>query len=170
MNMSIRTSYLEAVFTRGVYARRVKAAIAALREFDRTHPFGAIAFTGVSGAAFAFPISLALRKPLLCARKRGGSSHTSLTVEGKTTVRTYVIVDDCIDSGKTLRRIQDEVQGETSAKLLGVYLYDCHYLRHEKEYEGRYGAVRLIKSAAVQKRRASSQSAKRKRNVKRAKR
>lgn len=123
--MEIRTDYLTCVFDPVAFRTRVNEAIGLLTEFRKHTPFDAIAFTGVSGAALAFPLSFALGIPLLCVRKQGESSHSPYKVEGDYSAERYVIVDDFISSGSTVNRIQDDIESEISGvpELVGLYLY-----------------------------------------------
>jgi len=125
--VSLRTEYLRRVFETDTFIDLVNHAATRLKEFGAKTPFDAIAFTGVSGAALAFPLSVALRKPLLCVRKGNESTHSPLRVEGDFSARTYIIVDDFIFSGATVNRITrmigEEILGATP---VGIYLYRDH--------------------------------------------
>ena len=123
--MEIRTDYLPCVFDPVEFRGAVNKAIGQLTEFRKDTPFDAIAFTGVSGAAMAFPLSFALGIPLLCVRKGGENSHSPYKVEGDYAARRYVIVDDFISTGNTMRRIQEDLENEIAGTpvLVGIYLY-----------------------------------------------
>jgi adenine/guanine phosphoribosyltransferase-like PRPP-binding protein len=119
----IRTEYLDSVFRLHRYLPVVKAAIQALKKVDKKTPFDAIAFRGVSGAALAFPLSLALKKPLICIRK--GSSHYGRKFEGCISAKTYIIVDDFIETGQTIEAIIKEISKiKPNAVPVGIFLYD----------------------------------------------
>lgn len=52
-------------------------------------------------------------------------------IEGVVDSKKYIIVDDCIASGKTIQRIRDaiknhsiEVGNKIQPKLVGIYLYN----------------------------------------------
>lgn len=101
-----------------------------VRELQRKlkpHCFEAIAFSGTSGAALAFPLSLAMKKPLLLVRKDVSylNHHSSCLVEGALDAKTYVIVDDFVSSGGTIKHIARAVTSTTASKmqLVGVALY-----------------------------------------------
>lgn len=102
----------------------MERAAKALRLFRKKHPFDAIAFRGNSGAAIAYPLSFKLQIPLICIRK--GASHSPLKLEGCTNARTYVIVDDFIDSGNTMNQIQRAINKDYGSvpELVGILLYD----------------------------------------------
>jgi adenine/guanine phosphoribosyltransferase-like PRPP-binding protein len=119
----IRTDYLDPVFRLNRYLPVVKAAIQALKKVDKKTPFDAIAFRGVSGAALAFPLSLALKKPLICIRK-GASHYGRRKLEGCISAKTYIIVDDFIDSGHTVAEIIKEISKiKPNAVPVGIFLY-----------------------------------------------
>jgi orotate phosphoribosyltransferase len=83
--------------------RRTKKVLLELRGRE---PFDAIAFSGVSGAAVAYPISMQTDIPLLNVRK-ADNSHGSPIEGSSRLIGSYIIVDDLIESGTTIRRIVD---------------------------------------------------------------
>jgi adenine/guanine phosphoribosyltransferase-like PRPP-binding protein len=101
----VRSGYLHEVFDphelRKVIDRIKK------RLEDEKLSYDAIAFRGTSGAAVAFPLSAELGKPLIHVRKSLG--HSKLKVEGYYGAKTYIIVDDFVESGKTLRVIKNSI-------------------------------------------------------------
>lgn len=71
------------------------------------------------GAALAYVIGHWLKVPLICVRKPGVSDHyqqvTQRRVEGYLPQDCrYMIVDDFIDTGRTIARIQGELLSYTS--------------------------------------------------------
>lgn len=97
--------------------------------------FDAIAFTGLSGSVIAGAVGLAMNKYLYCVRKDGESRHSGYQCEGPGTGLRYVIIDDFISTGSTLRRIVEMVQAHTdnSAKCVGAYMWrDDELLSKEK--------------------------------------
>lgn len=88
-------------------------------------PFDAIAFTGLSGSVIAGAVALAMDKYLYCVRKSEENRHSDHVVEGPYTGLRYVIIDDFISTGSTIRRIRDMVATHTdnAAVLVGVYLW-----------------------------------------------
>ena len=83
------------------------------------YPFDAIAFTGVSGAALAFILSYELKIPLICVRRDENDGHHakvpqmmlpySTILEGALDAKRYLIVDDFIEQGNTIRRILESI-------------------------------------------------------------
>lgn len=91
----------------------------------------AIAFSGSSGAALAFPLALKHELPVIYVRKAGEKSHGyNVEFNGTGSGLRYIIVDDFIDTGSTVERIYKKVQKEDKAMVCaGVFLYDdsvCH--------------------------------------------
>ncbi len=129
----IQSDYLGRVYGKG-FLKLVPAAVAKLRTFRRKHPFDALAFTGSSGAAIAFPLSYFLKVPLIHVRKND-KNHYGMPIEGTLSSKRYVIVDDFIASGSTVRKIIKTVKKEYShpAELVGIFLYDSY---KRETYEG----------------------------------
>lgn len=104
----------------GLEAEAVKAA-------DRVGPieYEAIAFTGLSGAVLSSALAMKFNKLLYCVRKSGENRHSDYEVEGPSNGLRYIIVDDLINSGDTVRRINAKVAEHTSkqAVCVGIYLY-----------------------------------------------
>lgn len=104
--------------------RTTAALVAKLDRFD------SIAVTGMSGVVVGSPVSLDLEVPLVIIRKGSDKHHIHdgfdiVNIEhiGK----RYLIVDDFVDSGDTLRRVRTEASYITGAHCAGAYLYegDC---------------------------------------------
>lgn len=93
--------------------------------------FDALAFTGSSGAACAFIMSVALQIPIIYVRKEGETSH-GMQVECNTgkPIHSYLIVDDFIGTGTTVKNIYNALEyqaikcGEKPPKCVGIYLYE----------------------------------------------
>jgi len=118
----IRTDYLGKVYGKE-FLKLVPKAAKKLRAIKRKHPFDAIAFTGSSGAALAYPLSYLLKMPLIHVRK--GSSHYSGKIEGTISSKKYIIIDDFIDTGKTLLKVMKTIDEalEKKAKPVAICLY-----------------------------------------------
>lgn len=103
--------------------RRITVLAQALRPLK----FDAIAFQGVSGALVAPVIGFILRKPLIAVRK-GEKSHTTRKVEfGIATPKTYVIVDDFISTGETIKQIVLNIAAYyPESKCVGIGLWSDH--------------------------------------------
>ena len=103
--------------------RKIRRALQYIR-------YDAIAFRGTSGAAVAFPLSVDLGKPLLHVRKKG--CHCREKVEGQVDAKTYVVIDDFVSSGATLREIKKQINlvhkryKEPLPKCVAVVLYNSN--------------------------------------------
>lgn len=91
----------------------------------------AIAFSGSSGAALAFPLALKHELPVIYVRKVGEKSHGyNVEFNGAGSGLRYIIVDDFIDTGSTVERIYKKIQKEDKTMIcIGAFLYDdnvCH--------------------------------------------
>lgn len=71
--------------------------------------FDAIAFTGVSGALLAPPIARECGAGLILVRKAQDNSHAGIALEGALDAETYIIVDDFVSSGDTVRNIIESI-------------------------------------------------------------
>lgn len=106
-------------------------------ELQSQTPFEALAFRGMSGAAVCYPLQFMLGIALLNVRKEG--MHHGRTVEGPADrrVERYLIVDDQIDSGATVRAIIDglyEHAGLSHSGCAGILLYHTAYSRGSFPY------------------------------------
>lgn len=130
----IRTDYLEEVFHVAKFNKTIKSLRESIRRFKIKKPFDTIVFTGVSGAAVGFPLSLQLKIPTLCIRKE--LSHFGYRPEGNYGVKNFIIVDDFIDSGQTIRYIiRNVTRINLHAKCVGIFLYGYTARRNEFRIE-----------------------------------
>jgi len=93
----------------------------------------AIACCGLSGLLVAAPVSVELGLPLIVVRKEKETTHSEFKVEygilpTKSNVPVnYVIIDDFIDIGATINRIETEIRynhTQGDFKLRAVFLYN----------------------------------------------
>lgn len=88
------------------------------------HSFDAIAFRGLSGALFAPTVAMKMGKTLIAVRKKE-TKHSSRIVEGDYNAKRYVILDDFVSSGETVRHMLDEIgDALPDATCIGV----CEYM------------------------------------------
>ena len=130
--MLFYSSYLDTVYDDpadfGEMVTRTAKKLRTLRTRKRNPVlFDAIAFRGTSGAAMAYPLSIKLNVPLICVRKSTEKSHGG-NIEGSSgiDVTKYIIVDDFIDSGSTIRAIIDAIKekaGRQEIQCTGIVLY-----------------------------------------------
>lgn len=119
---TIKSDYLNSIYQVQDYKKLVNKAAAAIKAFKLKNPFDAIAFTGTSGAALAYPISAMLKIPLICVRK--GANHYGEPIEGCVTATKYIIIDDFISMGRTMKKIISTIKKEMpTAKPVAIFLY-----------------------------------------------
>lgn len=137
----IRTNLMYASYLRHVLSpegikKYVDEAVKNITLFQAAHPFDTIAFCGMSGSAMAYPLSYLMQKHTVCVRKPEIEAHSWAKTEGVFDFDTYIIVDDLIDSGKTMRLITSSMQLHAAqAKCVGIYLFHPTYTR-PKQFEG----------------------------------
>ena len=109
----------------GKFEEVVNFTVKSLANID----FDVLVFRGFSGAIVGAPVALRLKKDWALVRKPQDASHTTNRIEGNVWGR-YIVIDDFIDTGATLRTIQDAVKefGSPSAECLGCVLYDQQWL------------------------------------------
>ncbi len=124
------TSHVDNVFHVDRVARLIPAACRELKRMERAGlRIDAIAFRGMSGCLFAAPLAARMRKPMIMVRKMckdcgSAQSHTCNLVEGDRNAITYVIVDDFIASGTTVRAIKEAITHWSQATCVGVMTAD----------------------------------------------
>lgn len=127
---TIKSDYLNSIYQVQDYKKLVTKAAAQIKAFKAKNPFDAIAFTGTSGAALAYPISAMLKIPLICIRK--GHNHYGQTIEGCVTATRYIIIDDFISMGRTMKKITSSIKKEMpTAKPVAIFLYTAIALTGE---------------------------------------
>lgn len=67
-----------------------------------------IVATGSSGQAVAWPVSYKLGIPVCIVRKPAEASHDG-NVSGSGDLGDYIVIDDLISSGATIKRVQKEI-------------------------------------------------------------
>ncbi|SKA18081.1 hypothetical protein SAMN02745126_04021 [Enhydrobacter aerosaccus] len=106
-------------------AEHIASWIAANKE-SITH----IVCSGVSGQAVAWPVSYKLGLPVCVVRKEGEQSHAGC-ISGYGELQDYVILDDLIATGNTIRYITGKIdatyrsgkQYDTEPRCRAVFLY-----------------------------------------------
>src|ERR1700686_5496923 len=123
--VNISSDYLYPVFDPTQFPGTVNKMVTKIKSFQKKHKIDAIAFTGTSGSAVAYPLSYKLKIPLICIRKEK-TNHTHYKYEGRYNASTYIIVDDFISTGATIKTIKKQVREiSRQSKLLGIFLYNA---------------------------------------------
>ena len=131
----ITTSYMTQVYHLELYLRLLPKVVKKLKQLKKKWKFEAIAFTGCSGAAVAYPLSFLTKTHLICVRK--DKAHNKSKTEGATEVKRYLIVDDFICSGKTIKNIISALKG----KPVGILLYSAYSTKNTKYKNKKIPAV-----------------------------
>lgn len=114
-------------------AHSIKKGAADIVRLRKKVPFDAVAFSGSSGAAIAFYLAVQYQIPLIYVRKKNEQSHGQ-DVECNlinSTIDTYLIVDDFIDTGKTVDFIINRIaraakkRGVEPLTPVGIFCYDA---------------------------------------------
>ena len=120
MGTKIGNSYHDTLYDPERLMIAVEKTIAKARKIYTRTPFDTIAFRGSSGAAMAFPLSLTLQIPCIYVRKPNEQSHGN-RIEGPwKVVHTYLIIDDFISEGKTIKAIVDALP---ELSCIGALMY-----------------------------------------------
>ena len=132
---------MDLIYNPDRYKRLIKDVTTLMRYYRNLYE--TIAFTGMSGAAVAYPVSLRLGKHLTNVRKQNDSSHyTDMDVstligkfdnpwlEGRAGfyedgVIPYCIVDDFVETGETIKYIADQIG----------YLPACVFLYFDRDFD-----------------------------------
>ena len=99
----------------------------------------AVAVTGKSGLSLAFATLMLIDFPLIVVRKRGENSHGN-PIEGTRSVdvRKYIILDDFVSSGDTVKTMVDSID-EMVDSAMNVMPLRCvgvlQYLRYGTGYD-----------------------------------
>jgi len=138
-------TYLKNVFDIASRKKIIRYAVAQLREVRETVPFDAIAFRGLSGAILAPAIADKLGVGIIAIRKPTEQSHSFQKVEGYRNCK-YIIVDDLISSGATIRIIQDTIYNHhcDRSECLGVWLYNPNGGTARDEIEDKKGIPPIL--------------------------
>ena len=109
--------------------------------------FDSIACCGTSGLMVVPQIAELLNKHIVVVRKANDRSYSDFPMEGVTPFR-YVIVDDLICSGSTIKHIKNTIYEDSpKARCVGVYCYmpeECSYsLENIKLFEKDFGTLLL---------------------------
>lgn len=105
--------------------------------------FDSIACCGISGLMVVPQVAELLNKHIVIVRKKDDKCYSEFAIEGVAPFR-YIILDDLICSGNTVRHIRSNLSNEFSrSKCVGLYCYmpkECAYtLESIKLFERDFG-------------------------------
>ena len=120
MKVKVHSGYLHKAFCD--LPGLVNLSVDFIRPFaDR---FDAIAVRGISGLLVGVPLALRLDKQLIVVRKPKDDTHSPYMVEGYAAGERYLIVDDFVSTGATVKEIQKALKTDENFKhyeLAGLY-------------------------------------------------
>jgi orotate phosphoribosyltransferase-like protein len=115
----VASSHMRPLLEEGEREAYISAALKVLEKYH--DKYDTMAFQGMSGAVIAPILARKLGKQLLLVRKSSDDTHSRLHLEGNHSCKKYIIVDDFIDTGATVERIQKKVYSELpKATCIGV--------------------------------------------------
>lgn len=140
----MHAEYLKSIFDVKLRNRTV-AAIVKILKTNRVK-YDTIAVSGVSGITVGSMVAFHLKKRLAIVRKKSDVTHSWITVEHSPSSKTkgkfsrYIIIDDLIDSGDTIKRVLDGVAKERGddAECVGIVLYDKGVRFKNKDYVSQF--------------------------------
>jgi adenine/guanine phosphoribosyltransferase-like PRPP-binding protein len=115
----VQSDYLGSVLDHERQAETISWVLRQARPFA----FDTIVFRGMSGCLVAPTIGFMLNKRLLMIRK-SEDHHSDHTLEGAIDIKQYLIIDDLIQSGGTINKIDAELRLIVpEAKCSAIILY-----------------------------------------------
>jgi hypothetical protein len=142
--MKFNTHYLDKVLYPARLQERTKIVSKNLLQLKKVLNYDAIAFRGYSGAGMAFPVSYLTGLPLMLVRKTNlynqltDNSHGYLVEGDDSDITNYVILDDFIASGETVRSMIQTINHKTfradfpvRLHCVGVCLYNV-FMRDDR--------------------------------------
>lgn len=130
--MSYSSSYLAETLSPASRRDTVRRVVRAIKKSKIE--FDAIAFRGMSGALIAPLVADKLDKSVILVRKKEDNTHSSYKIEtDNEKITRYIIVDDLISSGATMREIRKQIALEGACfrktDCVGVFLYSETWAR-----------------------------------------
>lgn len=125
--MPVHSTYLHVVVNHITLPKLVTHIANLLKPHKKQ--FDAIAFRGLSGALIAPLVAVRMKKHFLAVRKPSEKNHSTMKVEGDFDAQRYIILDDFIDSGETIKEIITEIniayekKGYERPQVAGLVMY-----------------------------------------------
>lgn len=119
----VRSQYLTDLFRPEYRTQIINRSVSKINQLYLD--FDAVVFTGNSGALIVPEIAIALNKPFTLVRKET-NSHSCFLVEGFIMFNKYLIIDDFVESGNTVRNIIKEINKNLLGfkECIGVFTYN----------------------------------------------
>lgn len=125
------STYLSSVFNPKILKKTVDKTNDDLLKIKKKYEFDAIAFTGNSGAGICYPLSYMYKWDIICVRKDESNSHGTKIEGAYKDINKYIIVDDFICSGSTIKRIKEKLN---PLECIGIYTYFNENFRTDMEF------------------------------------
>ena len=126
-------------------AKRIARVSRNLLKLRKKLWFDAIVFRGSSGASIAYAVSAITRIPIVYVRKNGEHNHGSKIEGTDNNVRKYIILDDFISGGNTVRTIAKAMRQHAGGlwyldqpKCVGIALFNDDDERTEWKVQGEF--------------------------------
>ncbi len=114
--VTIAPNYTRKVFDPKAFPILTKRMIKAAKAIMATTPFNMLAGCGNSGLPLLGAMGLRLKMPILACRKSGDSAHDDAKVNGHIVEGKYLIIDDLISTGSTVKWIRGNILNEVAKK------------------------------------------------------
>jgi len=110
------SSYHDKTYNPRSLKATVNRVVRYLEKLQKEVKFDAIAFRGTSGAAIAYPVSAIAGYHLINVRREPYKHHHGSKIEasGNRKIHRYIILDDFIESGRTIKTIIRVIKKETA--------------------------------------------------------
>lgn len=147
-NIMAHPSWLTDVYDPKKLTKTLDHVCKAIEKDKKEFNIQALAVRGNSGTLVAGAISMMVNLPIILVRKEGDGSHSDYKVEFNNILKKkgtagYVVVDDIISSGDTIRSIFWAVQDHLPLlEMKKIYLYNGH--RNEPLYIGGESVKRSV--------------------------
>jgi len=98
----------------------------------RSNDYDVIVCRGYSGMTVAPILAWALKKPIFIVRKDGESTHSSEKDYMGTLGDRYLMVDDFVCTGETIRKVREALteahsrEDREPGQIVGLYLYETY--------------------------------------------
>ena len=127
MREDISSGYLFEVLDPIKAARIINKIVTQVRNLKKkVKKIDAIVVTGVSGLLVGPTVSLRTKIPIIVVRKKE-TTHSYLEVEGVQNIKNYIIIDDIVETGKTVetiyKKILEHSKNYNKPNLVGIITY-----------------------------------------------
>lgn len=130
----VYSGYMTRAFRPDIFSKIIVESLRVLRPHAKK--FDAIAFRGFSGSLVGPILAFSLKKKMIIVRKESEPSHGS-AIEGAKCDR-YIIVDDFVAGGNTVRTIIAKVKSHNAigGKPVAIFLWNHSRGLTKETYEG----------------------------------